>query len=256
MKYLLTVLILFSYSSLFAQVDTLLSALSKWENAKGAVDGNIEIKEMLAGKALDLKELTVHAETIAPSVISHKENHSEYEELLIVKEGQLKITIKEVTKLLGPGSVALIFPNDNHSVVNESDNPATYYVFRYKARIVPDFKRGEQAGGSFMIDWNDLEYNESAIGGRRDYFHRPTAMLNNFEMHVSTLNEGLTNHQAHTHKAEEFVLMIKGDVVMLVGEENYACSTGDIVFVSSMIPHALNNTGQGETMYFAFQLWQ
>ena len=52
------------------------------------------------------------------------------------------------------------------------------------------------------------------------------------------------------------VVMIKGDVVMLIGEENYECSTGDVVFLSSMVPHSLNNTGEGETMYFAFQFWQ
>jgi quercetin dioxygenase-like cupin family protein len=75
-------------------------------------------------------------------------------------------------------------------------------------------------------------------------------------MHVSTLNEGLTNHTAHTHGAEEFVVMIKGEVVMLIGEENYSCSIGDVIFLSSMIPHSLNNTGMGETMYFAFQFWQ
>lgn len=256
MKYLFIVLFMFSSGLLYAQVDTLLSALSKWQDSQGVVAGNTIKMEILAGKALDLQELTVHTETIAPEVSGHKAKHSKYEELIIVKEGNLKITINEQTKLLGPASVALIFPKDSHFLLNESKEPVTYYVFHYIARVEPDFKRGEEAGGSFMIDWNDLEYKESEIGGRRDYFRRPTAMLNNFEMHVSTLNEGLTNHQAHTHKAEEFVLMIKGDVVMLVGEENFACSAGDVVFVSSMVPHALNNTGQGETMYFAFQFWQ
>jgi (S)-ureidoglycine aminohydrolase len=107
-----------------------------------------------------------------------------------------------------------------------------------------------------MLDWNEVEYKKSQIGGRRDFFHRPTAMLNNFEMHVSTLNEGLTNHPAHTHGAEEFVVMINGDVVMLIGAENYECSTGDVIFLSSMTPHSLNNSGTGETIYFAFQFWQ
>jgi (S)-ureidoglycine aminohydrolase len=74
-------------------------------------------------------------------------------------------------------------------------------------------------------------------------------------MHVSTVRAGLTNHAAHTHPAEEFVLMMKGDVEMQIGESHPGASTGDVIFLESMIPHALNNTGTGTTEYFAFQ-WE
>lgn len=118
-----------------------------------------------------------------------------------------------------------------------------------------DIERGQNAGGSFMVDWNDVVMEETATGGRRQNFDRATAMFERFEMHVSTLKENLTNHAAHTHQAEEFVLIIKSEVEMLVGESDHKASTGDLIFLASMIPHALNNIGTGQTEYFAFQ-WQ
>jgi len=255
MKIYFLLFILYSFS--FSQLDTLTSAVCKWQNSRIMSESAVLTTKLMSGKALDLKEINVYKEIIPPGSKGHRSgDHSQYEETIIVKNGLLSAVIKDNNKSLGPGSMALVYPGENHFYTNETSLPVTIYVFQYKARIAPDFDRGEQAGGSFMLDWNDLEYMESAIGGRRDYFRRPTAMLNNFEMHVSTLNEGLTNHKAHTHRAEEFVLMIKGDVVMLIGDKNYACSTGDVIFVSSMVPHSLNNTGKGETMYFAFQLWQ
>ena len=255
MKIYLALFILYSFS--FSQVDTLKSVSFVWKDIQISPGNTVQKTKLMGGKALDLAEINVYAEIIPSAAEVHVSDvHKQYEEMIIVKDGLLSVNINDQKNTLGPGSMALVYPGDRHSYKNETDENVIFYVFQYKARIVPDLKRGEQAGGSFMIDWNDLEYKKSDIGGRRDYFRRATAMLNNFEMHVSTLNEGLTNHKAHTHKAEEFVLMIKGDVVMQVGKENYNCSAGDIVFVSSMVPHSLNNTGEGETMYFAFQLWQ
>ena len=254
MKIYLIILLLFSFS--FSQIDTLKSTLFEWNDLQIKADNSVQNYQLMAGKALDLAELKVYAEIIPAGKEVHGNRHQQYEEMIIVKEGELSVKIKQESHRLGPGSMALVLPGEDHAYMNDTDVPVTFYVFQYKARVAADFDRAKQAGGSFVVNWNDLPYKESAIGGRRDYFHRATAMLSNFEMHVSTLNEGLTNHKAHTHKAEEFVLMIKGDVVMQVGEENYSCSAGDVVFVSSMEPHSLNNTGEGETMYFAFQLWQ
>ena len=40
-------------------------------------------------------------------------------------------------------------------------------------------------------------------------------MFKRFEMHASTLNEGLTNHATHTHRAEEFVVMLRGECELI-----------------------------------------
>lgn len=238
------------------EASALRSGVVRWADLKSEKQGKIEKRAILDGNnGRDFEHLEVFAETLAGKAKSVA-RHKNIEELLIVKEGELEISVANNSKVMGPGSIAVIFPGERRAVKNTAKTPATFYVFQYRAKLPVDIARGGKAGGSFMVDWDDVEYVESAIGGRRDIFHRPTAMFNNFEMHVSTLNQGLTNHAVHTHAAEEFVLMMKGDVVMRIGGEDIAASKGDVVFLESMIPHALNNAGTGETVYFAFQFWE
>lgn len=239
-----------------AQGNAMESGVVRWAELEAKKQGDIEKRAILNGNnGRDFDHLEVFAETLAGKARSVA-RHKNVEELLIVKEGELEISVGNNSKVMGPGSVAVIFPGERRAVKNTAKTPASFYVFQYRAKLPVDVARGKKAGGSFMVDWDDVEYIKSAIGGRRNIFHRPTAMFNNFEMHVSTLNEGLTNHAVHTHAAEEFVLMLKGDVVMRIGEADVAATKGDVVFLESMIPHALNNAGTGETAYFAFQFWE
>jgi len=48
--------------------------------------------------------------------------------------------------------------------------------------------------------------------------------------------------------------MIQGDATMQIGRDNFMrCQAGDVVFLNSMVPHAIKNTGRGACTYFAFQ---
>jgi (S)-ureidoglycine aminohydrolase len=90
-------------------------------------------------------------------------------------------------------------------------------------------------------------------GGRRDFFDRPTATTTNYEMHVTTLNEGLPSHAPHTHPAEEVILLIKGDAVMSIDNKDYSGSAGALFYLPSESLHGIRNTGKGQCEYFAFQ---
>ena len=96
---------------------------------------------------------------------------------------------------------------------------------------------------------------ETEKGGRRDFFDRPTSVFERFEMHVTTLNEGLQSHAPHTHQAEEFLLVIEGDVEEQIGETFNPATSGDLIFVDSMVSHTIANVGEGPATYFAFQ-WE
>lgn len=249
-----------SLSAVSFAAEQLPASVTHWKEAPITTinkNGLIERREILAGTSLDMQNLRVTSETIEPGAMAPaREKPAAREELLIIKEGELKVTVNGESLFMGPGSIAVTYAGDKRSIKNVSKSPATYYLFSYNTKLKVNVVRGKKAGGSFMVDWDDVAYNKSDIGGRRDIYNRSTAMLENFEMHVSTLNEGLTNHAAHTHRAEEFVLMIKGEVTMLLGTETITAETGDLVYVESNISHSLNNVGSGETMYFAFQFWQ
>ena len=75
---------------------------------------------------------------------------------------------------------------------NGGETTVTYYVLRFRPRTPLNKERGINAGGSFMIDWNDVAMVENEKGGRRQIIDRATTMFGRFEMHVTTLNKGLS----------------------------------------------------------------
>jgi (S)-ureidoglycine aminohydrolase len=72
-------------------------------------------------------------------------------------------------------------------------------------------------------------------------------------MHTTALNAGLDSHAPHTHKEEEIILILRGNVQMNIGGIFYKAGQGDVVFLSSGVSHNLTNTGNEQCEYFAFQ---
>lgn len=238
---------------LAAQPDSVQSGLYRWEK-HGAEAESGERREFLEGTTRDLEFLEVEALTLPASQPTHsKHMNDDLEELLIVKEGKLKVTLQDHQTILGPGSVVLIMPGDEYALENSGDGEASYYSMRYRSKSGMDAIRGEENGGSLILDWNDIPFKAHDKGGVRHYFERPTTMLNRFEMHVTTLNAGLKSHDPHTHRAAEIILMIEGSTKEQIDGQFYEGSTGDLYFLGSETLHAIENTGTEPCMYFAFQ---
>ena len=213
-----------------------------------------ENKVMMAGETFyfdDMELKTVHL-TNASAPISLNDPHNE--RIVIVKEGELQVSVNKKKKTIGANSVMVLLPGDKGSITCASTD-ATYYTMVYRSKRPMDQRRGKKDGGSFIIDFDDLKFKEHDKGGIRNYFHRATAMCPYYEMHVTNLNAGIKSHEPHTHKASEIILMIKGDTEMEIGNEKYTAQEGDFYFASGNIPHAIKNVGSEQCMYFAFQ-WE
>ena len=229
------------------------SGVYKWADAPTVKKAGPEQKTMLEGGTVDFRHLKIHATTLPAHQAPHPAHRHPDEELIIIKEGQLTVTIAGKTKTLGAGSIALMMPGDEHGFDNKSDAPATYYVMRYESKEASDSVRGQKAGGSFWINWNDVAFQASAKGGIRRIFDRATAMTKRFEMHVTTLNEELWSHPPHTHRAAEILLMIDNTAQESIDGKLHPATVGDLIFLESNIPHAIQNTSRGSCTYFAFQ---
>ena len=241
--------------SLFAQKDTVESRVYFWNNLKTEKQDTRERRQIAEGSGAALAYMEWHATTVDPGKAPHAPHKHDDEEFIIIKEGQLKITVNDSSKILGPGSFALFIPGDEHGLLNVGNTKATYYVFRYRSKAPVDLERGRKAGGSFMVDWSTVEFKPHGKGGIRNFFERPTAMLKRFEMHVTTLNGGLKSHDPHTHMAEENILLIKGDTEMQIAQSHQKAVGGDLIYLSSNILHAIENKVSEPAMYFDFQ-WQ
>lgn len=254
MKYILLIFLAAIASVSAAQhTDSLAPAVYHWKKLIPRNEGTDLKRVICEGSTTTLSNFEISAYTL-PTVKTSSPSfkHDDLEELMIVKEGICRITINGNSKTLGPGSIAFVMPGDTHEIQNTGTTEATYYILKYKGKA-PDHERVKLAGSSFMLNWNELKTTNTSKGYRRDFFNRATSQLAQFEMHTTALNADSVSHAPHTHVQEEIILILRGNVTMHIDGKLFPASPGDLVFLPSLIPHALLNTGKGQCEYFAFQ---
>ncbi len=240
------------YHHAFAQ-EKLASSVFRWEELPLKKSANGERRQILEGATDHLAYLEVHSTSVNGGLAFHAPHHHDDEELVIIKEGQVKVTIEGKSKTMGPGSIALIMSGEEHGMANAGDTPATYYIMRYSGKEKANIARGKEGGGSLMIAYDEATTTDTGKGNRRNYFDRFTSATEDFEMHVTSLNKGEMSHAPHTHEVEEIILVIRGDVQMHIDGELINASEGSLVYLASNVSHALKNMTDGSCEYFAFQ---
>jgi (S)-ureidoglycine aminohydrolase len=225
-----------------------------WKAPSKKVGQNLFSSTLFEGSVYDMEYLQMSANAITPAKKATSAEVSKNEEhLLLVKDGVLTITIKDSTWSIGGGSIALLMPGEKYLIQNKTPDSCTYYLMNYRSKQPMDAARGTNSGGSVVKDWNKIVFKPHDKGEIRNYFERPTAMSKRFEMHVTTLKEGIKSHEPHTHRAEEIVLIIENKTEMQIADKFYKGGKGDIYYLGSNVPHAIQNVGQGTCTYFAFQ---
>jgi (S)-ureidoglycine aminohydrolase len=243
----------FACSVLAQETTPIESKVYDWQNTAIIKKETSERRNLVDGTSSDFKHINVHTTTLYPNHPASKLHHNLDEELLIVKAGKMTISIAGKTYILGPGSVVLNMPYEDHSIANNEPTNLTYYAMRYESTLPKDSVRAKIAGGSVVLNWDDVEYKAHDKGGRRNFFDRATAMCKRFEMHVTTLNEGLMSHPPHTHKAAEILILVDGKAEETINGKWLQANSGGLIFLQSMVPHAIRNNGKGSCTYFAFQ---
>ncbi|MEO6317062.1 MAG: cupin domain-containing protein [Chitinophagaceae bacterium] len=256
MKAILILLLQATIAHTVQSQDTLPARVYHLAALPAAQDSSRDRIQIMDGSTSVLANLEVHLTELKPGKAAHPPHtHSNTEELIIVKEGLLKVTIRGKTKLLSAGGLAYSLPGDEHGAVNAGKTKAAYYIVKYTTRHDVDADRGAQAGGSVLMDWKEAKVNKTDRGERRVFFVKPTALFEKFDMHVTTLQKGAVSHLPHTHRSEEIILVKSGQISMQIGDQHSPAGAGDLVFLPTGVSHALENTGTGTTTYFAFQ-WQ
>jgi (S)-ureidoglycine aminohydrolase len=171
----------------------------------------------------------------------------------IIKEGPVRVSLNQIAHDLDTGSVVFLLPGDEVIFENKRKDDISFYEMRMVSLAKPNMERGRKAGPSFVRDWYDMVYKPHDKGGVRQLFDRQTAMLNRFDIHITSLDPGISSHPPHTHKNEEIILIIDGVGEMQLGEGKQKISSGDAAWVASNIPHNFSNLGNRPAVYFAIQ---
>ena len=178
---------------------------------------------------------------------------NEYEELIIIKEGTVSADLANKTAVLGRGSVILVPPFESLSLRKIGENPLSWYSLKFRSWKKMNLERSAIAGGSLLLHYDSLQYTEKNNRGTRKYFDRPTAMCENYEMHVTYLNEKGPSHKPHQHIDTEIILVIDGNTEMTIDGRSYVAGPGDLYIVETGKLHGISNASDKPCSYFAFK---
>lgn len=103
--------------------------------------------------------------------------------------------------------------------------------------------------GSRVFDWNSIPDKPTGYGSVRSFFSTPTATLKNLELHVTTLNPGMSPHAPHKHPNEELIIIRQGTVETLSNGEWIRVGPGSVIFNGSNQLHGFKNVGTEPAIY-------
>jgi XRE family transcriptional regulator, regulator of sulfur utilization len=106
---------------------------------------------------------------------------------------------------------------------------------------------------SAVFNWADLQVETKPTGERRQVFDSPTATLDRFESHVTTLNPGESPHAAHRHPEEEVMLLKEGTLEAVLSGQTNRVDAGGMIFCAAQEWHSLRNIGTNRATYYVFK---
>ena len=85
-------------------------------------------RTVLDGKTHGGFPVEIHITELAPGLAPHPPHHHAHEEMIMIREGTLEVTIAGKSAKLGPGSVAYVASNEEHGWQNVGTTRAQYFV--------------------------------------------------------------------------------------------------------------------------------
>lgn len=116
---------------------TLRSGIFDWEKLTVKPTKVGETRAVLNGSTVTLKNLESHITTVNPGEASHAAHRHPDEEVILVKEGTVEVTLNGQSQRAGPGSIFFFASNDLHGMRNVGTTRATYHVIRMVTPTTP-----------------------------------------------------------------------------------------------------------------------
>jgi quercetin dioxygenase-like cupin family protein len=241
-------------TNVFAQLQPITSGVYHWSELPVKKDTQRESRKIAEGTTPEFEYFEIHATTQEKGAVPRPpHSQKDIEELIIIKEGTVKCTIGNKTALLGKGGVLLIPPLEMQTFENVGDGLLTYYVFMFRSKKAMNTERGTQAGGTLLLNYDSLKYTEANNKGTRKYFDRPTAMCENYEMHITYLKQKGPSNAPHQHIDTEMILVIEGETEMTIDGKHHTGNAGDLYIMEGGKMHGISNTSDKPCSYFAFK---
>lgn len=195
----------------------LLTTFVDWDALAVKPSAAGETRAVFDNPTATLEKFEMHITTLKPGMASHGVHQHAWEEILLVKEGDLEVSLNGKKQHAGPGNLIFYASHDPHNATNIGDKPATYYVINFCTdlfRTLPDKPALEQAVpgmlSSGIFDCDHAAVTPSATGGRAIVVNSPTLTFQQFSTHISTLNVGQGTKPDVTDPGDELFIVRAG----------------------------------------------
>ena len=111
-----------------AQSSPLASKICRYEDLPVHENGPNKSRPILQGETHAGVPMELHETELAPGEAAHPPHHHVHDEMLMIREGTLEVTIAGRVASLGPGSVGFVASNEQHGWRNVGTTRARYYV--------------------------------------------------------------------------------------------------------------------------------
>ena len=111
-----------------AQTPALPSKTYAFDDLPIRTNGLNKTRAVLDGSTHGGYPVEMHITELAPGLAPHPPHHHAHEEMIMIREGTLEVTISGTSKKLGPGSVAYVASNEEHGWQNVGTTRAQYFV--------------------------------------------------------------------------------------------------------------------------------
>lgn len=106
----------------------LASTAIRFEDMPVQGSGQFTARPVLEGWTHEGCRIAAHESDLAPGGVPHPPHRHRHEEMFIIREGTLEITIAGKSAQIGPGSAAYVASNEEHGVRNVGSTHAQYFV--------------------------------------------------------------------------------------------------------------------------------
>ena len=237
------------------------STVFQYEKLAAKPTGVGERRDVFDGPTATFERFESHVSTLLPGKMSHPPHQHPQEEIILLREGTLDVTINGVTTRAGPGSLLFFASYDFHNVQNVGEVPAVYAVFNFTTAATKSAPKAGAAAaaapgrlGSRVFAWAKLEVKPTNTGERRDVVDSPTTTLGKFECHVTTLKPHEAPHAPHHHPDEEIVLVKEGALEVTLWGVTTTAGPGSVIFAASNEEHGWRNAGDTTASYYVMRI--
>jgi quercetin dioxygenase-like cupin family protein len=203
-----------------------------------------------------LEKLELHITTLRPGMLSHAVHHHAWEEMLLIKEGDVELSINGQKHRAGPGFLIFFASNDPHNLKNVGQTNATYYVINFctqRVHTVADKPAAEQAVAgmlpSSVIDCDSLPATATPTGSRTSVFDSPTLTFVGLSSHITTLNTGQSTRVDMVDPGDEIFVLKSGLLEASVNGVTCRLKEGSLFYCAPNDKRTFKNIGATPVSY-------